>query len=71
MRDLADSPKFHEWLRRVIEGELPVHPDTRLKAWREARDSGYGKPVQGVELGGNDGQPVTVKMIMYGDNPTV
>ena len=29
---------------------VPVHPETRLKAWEKAADRGFGKPDQPVEV---------------------
>lgn len=50
MQNIADSPKFEKWLRGIVDGDIPVDPETRLKAWREAKDSGYGKPMQALEM---------------------
>lgn len=49
MQTIADSPKFIAWLKGVIDGDIEADPETRIKAWREARDSGYGKPMQAIE----------------------
>lgn len=50
MQKIADSPKFYAWLRGIVEGDIAVDADTRLKAWKEARDSGYGKPTENVDM---------------------
>lgn len=77
---LVDKNKLLEFVMRVAVGEeteqhvtkegdvVDVAPSThdRLRAVEMLLDRGFGKPAQAVELGGADGQPLTVNLITYG-----
>lgn len=56
---------------KVVDGkvvQVPASLEIRLKYAVELMDRGFGKPVQGVEFGGTDGQPLTIKVVNYGTN---
>lgn len=40
--------------------------DARVRAWTAVMDRGFGKPPQAVELGGKDGEPLTIQIVNYG-----
>ena len=63
MRELADSEAVEAYLRRCLAGEFG--PKFFLAARQQAKEDGYGKAVQAVEIGGTDGGPldVTVRFV--------
>lgn len=58
MRELTTRKDVETYLERCLKGEFG--PKFFLSAWREMRDSGYGKPVQAHEVSGADGAPIEV-----------
>lgn len=66
-RELANSEKYFEWAKGVIDGtildqkmtkdgyvvELAVSVGDRKELWKDIAAYGEGKPIQGVEVSGN------------------
>ena len=79
-RELAGSKKFLSWAEDVLSGEpvevkatmtgvvnVPVSTGDRVYLWEKLAAYGFGKPMQAVEVSGNDGGPLSVTVVKYAD----
>lgn len=65
-REMASSPRFLDWAQDVLDGKevsvritgeggIVMTPPTvgeRMLVWEKVKDTGFGKPPQAVDLGG-------------------
>ena len=59
--------------KKLVEGVWKIFMTSKSEAHRLwaaewLRDTGYGKPAQGVHISDGDGEPLTIKIINYADS---
>ena len=65
MKLIADRAAEAKRWERLLSDENQ-DDDTFFKAFDRAADRGYGKPSQGVELTGKDGEPLAPQVWVFG-----
>jgi hypothetical protein len=59
--ETRDGDEILEYVLDIARNE-DLKPEVRLQALTWLSDRGFGKPTQTLELGGGDGEPITVKL---------
>ncbi len=60
--DGEDKPNYRRGLDRVAKSVVAQAADGNKDAWQEIANRIDGKPVQGIELGGPDGEPLKAEL---------